>query len=567
MKSVSGKNWEEKNLSRRIIEKIKLENNFNDITAKQILAKNFKKDEIHSINNNFDITNPFLNKSDFLQAIEIFDYSIKNNENICIIGDYDVDGCVSTSLFVKFLKNLNTNYYYYIPDRFKDGYGTSLKLVKKLLEKKPDLIIMVDNGSSSYEAINYLNKRKIKSIIIDHHEIYKPYPKSNVLINPKKKTDYSKFNYFCSAVLTYFFIDLYIKNKNLKLDFTYNLHLVLLAIISDVMPLRQINRSIAKIVLSKNYLNDDYIFKKIFELKNIKKPLEIDDFGFLFSPIFNSAGRLGNPNIIVELFTTNKILLKDQIINKLITLNEKRKIIEFNYLEKLDLKMIRSNNKSIIFIENNIMNEGIIGIIASNIKTLFEMPTVVITKSSDFYKGSARSVDNFSIGKYIKTAVDNKILESGGGHNLAAGFTIKKKNINRFKDYLNNLFKKNYILSPSRYLSKISLSALSNNFLSDLSKLKPYGQENQNPKFLIENLKIIKPKIINKKFISCLIKNKFGKTFPAISFNLINSEISNNLLYNKNELDLIVQIKENLWNNKKRLQIIIIDIINRANKA
>ena len=341
MKSVSGKYWEEEKINKRLLEKVKIENSFEDLTARQIISKKFSKEEIYLINNHINLTNPFLNNDEFIKATELLMSAINDDKNICIIGDYDVDGCVSTSLIVKLLKYLKASYFYYIPNRFVDGYGSSLNLIKKLIIKKPDLVIMVDNGSSSNEAIEYLNKNKIKSIVIDHHEIYNPYPKADILINPKKKSTYSEYNYFCSGVLTYFFIDLFLKKKKIKLDFSENLYLVLLSIVSDVMPIRKVNKHIANIVLQNINNEKIYIFKKIFDIKKIKKPLEIDDFGFLFGPIFNSAGRLDDPNIIIELLTTDDNDKKDKIINKLILLNEKRKFIEENILKHINFKEIK----------------------------------------------------------------------------------------------------------------------------------------------------------------------------------------------------------------------------------
>ena len=135
-----------------------------------------------------------------------------------IIGDYDVDGCIATSLFIRFLKKVNKSYSYYIPNRFKDGYGASLSVIKKLIEEKIELVIMLDCGSNSVQAVDYLNKNKIKTLIIDHHEIYKPYPKSTSLINPKKICDYNDLDYLCSSSLTYYFIDSFIK-KIFKVGF------------------------------------------------------------------------------------------------------------------------------------------------------------------------------------------------------------------------------------------------------------------------------------------------------------------------------------------------------------
>ncbi len=567
MISVSGNNWEEEKVNNRIIDKVKHDYNLSSINAKQIVSKKFDKEEIFSLDNDINLNNPFLKELDFINAVELLDYSIRNKELICIIGDYDVDGCISTSLLVNFLKIIKGSYFYYIPNRFKDGYGSSLNLIKKLSLRKPKLIIMLDNGSTSYDAIDYLNQAKIKSIIIDHHETHKPYPKSNVFINPKKKSDYSNFDYFCTAVLTYFFIDLYIRKKNINLDFSLNLHFVLMAIVSDVMPLRKINRIIAKKVLNDFNINEEYFFKQIFNLNKIKKPAEIDDFGFLFGPTINAAGRLSDPNIVIDLFTSSNNKYKEKIINKLFKLNQRRKIIEKNILNEIDFNELKSDKNKILILEKYNVSEGLIGIIASKIKTFLNKPCIVITKSGNIYKGSARSSKILPIGSYIKNAKDLKILESGGGHNLAAGFTLKKEKLNQFKNFIYDKCNKNFTKSNLKFLLKLSFTALNNNLITDLSKLKPYGEDNFNPYFLIENVKIIKTKILNNQFISCFLKNRSGKLLNAISFSILKSNISYNILNNKNEVNIIVQIKENFWKNKKNIQVIIIDIINISNKA
>jgi len=566
MISFSGKNWEEEKLNQRLINKIKIENNLNEVIAKQILLKKFNNEEIYSIKNNLLLKNPFIKKLDFLQGIVLLDDTIKKKEHICIIGDYDVDGCTSTSLFVNLLKQLNTSYSYFIPNRITDGYGSSLNLIKKIIKEKTGLVIMLDNGSSSNKATNFLNERKIKSMIIDHHEIYNPYPKTNVLINPKKKCNYSEFNYLCSATLTYFFIDYYIKKQKLKIDFSYFLPLVLMATVSDVMPLRKINRTIAKTVLSDFNLSKNFFFSKVFEIKNINRPINIDDFAFIFGPIINSAGRLDDPNIIVKLFTSNKKEIINSITNKLILLNEKRKLIENKIIKNINLKFIKSNLNSIIILEKKILNEGLIGIIASRLKTYFNKPAIVMTKSGSFYKGSARSTENFNIGILIKKALDYKLLESGGGHNLAAGFTIRKEKIDFFNKFI---YKNNKKILPLKfkYFSKISFNAINKTFLSDLKNLEPYGEGNLNPFFLIEDIKFVKTKVIHNKMITCFIKNNSGKMLPAISFSLFERDIFDNILNNKNKLNIIVQLKENFWNNKKNLQILIIDILGTPNKA
>ena len=216
MRSVSGKYWEEINIDKRLIDKIRVDTNLSQIAAKLIVLRKFDQLEIDSINKKIELINPFLRNHDFELGYEILDKILKQDKNILIIGDYDVDGCISTSLFVSFFKLLNKNCDFLIPNRIKDGYGVSLNLINKLENKKIDLIIMVDCGSNSQEAINYLNKKKIKTIIIDHHNISKPYPNSNCLINPKKECTYNHLQYLCSSSITYFFIDFFIKKKKVE---------------------------------------------------------------------------------------------------------------------------------------------------------------------------------------------------------------------------------------------------------------------------------------------------------------------------------------------------------------
>ena len=567
MISVSGKYWEEKKLNKRLIDQIKYEQNFNDITARQVLSNEFNKEEIFSINNKLNVKNPFINIKDFINGVELLNKSILKNNTIYVIGDYDVDGCVSTALLINFLNIINKNNFYYIPNRFIDGYGSSVNLIRKIITKKPDLIFFLDNGSNSHETIGFLKKNKIKSIIIDHHDIYNPYPKSDILINPKKNCHYSSYNYLCAATLTYFFIDTYISKFKLKINFSKNLELVLLAIISDVMPLRRINRIIAKNVLENQNLKKNYLFNKILQIKKINKPIELNDFGYLFGPIINSAGRLSDPNIVIKLLTSANNKIIDQIINKLIILNEKRKTIENNIMESFDFSKIKNNNKQVIILDKSDMSEGIIGIIAARIKTYFNKPAIVITHSEKLLKGSARSTSKINIGKLIKIALDKKIIEKGGGHNLAAGFALKKKNLNLFKKFIYEYTKNSTLNEKNFFISKISLSSLTTNLINNLKLIKPYGEGNKNPFFLIQRVKIVKPKLINKNFISCLIKNDNGNLFQAISFSFTKSEIFQNLLHNKNEVDIIVQIEESFWNNKKKLKLMIIDIFESFNKA
>jgi len=563
MITVSGKKWTEQKVNKNLVEKLKQDYGFGDILSRLIISRNYDTTEIYGINNCQKLSNIFKDDHDFKKASLILLNTIKNNENICILGDYDVDGACATSLLVRYFTHINQKHFFYIPDRTEDGYGASKKLFQKLILKKPKLIIMVDCGSNSSEAIDFLNKHNIKSIIIDHHEIYKPFPKSNAIINPKKILIKKENSFLCATALTYFFIEILVKKTKSNFKLSNFLIYVLLATICDVMPLRKINKIIAQNTINDFNLKNNLVINYLFELFNLKKKLTIDDLGFLIGPIINAGGRLNKSNYAVELLSSDKLeIIKDRS-NKLINLNNKRKIIEKNILDEIDFQKIKKENKNVIIYYKNNLNEGLIGIIASRLKDYFNKPSIIITNSKNTLKASARSTSFYNIGYLIKSLIENNIIENGGGHSMAAGFTLKKDNIKMLEDFIQNDYSKKMmkINNQNKYDIELSLSAIKNDFMKDINKIAPFGNFNLAPTFLIKNLSIIKYETINNRHISTIVKSHTGKTTKAICFNSLNTKIGEYLLSYKKNINIIANISENIWNNKKIIQLNIKDLI------
>ena len=562
MISVSGKNWEELKVNQNLVNKIKQDYGFNEILSRLIISKKFNEEEIASINNNLNLNNVFLNTDDFKKSVKLVLESIKKKEKICILGDYDVDGSAATSLFVRFLEDIKHPYFYYIPDRQKDGYGATKKLFQKLILRNPKLVIMVDCGSTSNEAIDFLNEKKIKSLIIDHHEINKPFPDANSIINPKKNNGYNEYDYLCATTLSYFFLDLLIKKIKCNTIIKDYLIYVLLATVCDVMPIRKLNRLIAINALNNFDIEKNLPIKTLFELNNKKNKISINDLGYLIGPILNAGGRLGKSEYATEALSSPN----DKIINDkckdLIKLNEKRKHIEGLILNEINFKKIEENNKDVIIYYSPNINEGLIGIIAARLKEFFNKPAIVITSSNDLLKGSARSIYSYNIGRVIKNLLDENIIIGGGGHNMAAGFTLTKENLKIFTDYILEDFKKKINLRSNTfyYDSEISSHSLKQEFYEDLKKIEPFGTGNTLPTFLIKDLTILKSKILNNSHISLILKSKTGFSIKSISFNSINTKMADFLIGYKKNINVIGQISESIWNNKKTLQLTIRDI-------
>jgi len=563
MISVSGKKWEQKKINQNLVNKLQQDFNFSEILSRLIISRKFDDDEIATINADLDLNNIFLNNKDFKQSIKLVVDCIKNNEKICILGDYDVDGSAATSLFVKVLENISHPFFYYIPDRERDGYGATKKLFQKLILEKPKLIIMVDCGSTSNEAIDFLNENEIKSLIIDHHEINKPFPNANSIINPKKDNGYVEYDYLCATTLTYFFLDLLIEEIKVKMNLRDYLIYVLLATVCDVMPLRKLNRIIALNTLKNFDITKNLPLNTLLELNKRKNKIDINDLGYLIGPILNAGGRLGKSQYATELLSSNNHhVIKDRA-NHLIKLNNKRKEIETLILNEIDFEKIEKQNKEVIIYYNPNINEGIIGIIAAKLKDYFNKPSIVITTSNELLKGSARSVYNYNIGRVIKNLLDKDIILNGGGHNMAAGFTLNKNNLNMFENYILEDFSKSNTVNNNifSYEAEISSLAFNQDFYDDIKKLEPFGTGNSVPTFLLRDLSIIKPMVINNKHISSILKSKTGFSIKSISFNSINTKIGECLMNYKNNIKVIGQINKNIWNNKKTLQLTIRDLI------
>ena len=563
MISVSGKKWVQKKINRNLVQKLTQDYNFSDVVSSLAIARNFDLTELNTIDNHLNLNNVFIKNVDYKKSIELVSNSIKYGENICILGDYDVDGSAATSLFIRFFESLKHPFFYYIPDREKDGYGATKKLFKKLILRKPQLIIMVDCGSTSNEAIEFLNDNNIKSLIIDHHEINKPFPKANSILNPKTDHGYIKYDYLCATTLVFFFLDLLSDKIKHKFKIYDYLIYVLLATVCDVMPLRKINRLIAIVALKNFDLSKNVAFNELFNLNNKKNSLNIDDLGYLIGPILNAGGRLGKSSFASELLSSDKLEIVSNRSNELIKLNNKRKEIEKLTLNEINYKKIEKENNDVVIYYNPNINEGLIGIIAARLKDYFNKPAIVITGSGLALKGSARSIHNYNIGRVVKNLLDNKIIISGGGHNMAAGFTLEKNNLINLKNFVLEDFLKltSFKNIDFSYDAEISSQAFNKNFYADIKKLEPFGTGNPNPTFFFRDLKVIKTTILKNKHLSVILKSKVGFSIKCISFDSLNTIVGEYLLNYKKNFSVMGQINENIWNNKKVLQLTIQDLI------
>jgi len=561
MISISGKEWKEYKTPKRLIDKYSSVFGISENLSKFYLIRNFNKEDIlvkEVIDNNLNI---FSKNEDFLLASEMICSIIKNKQKTLIFGDYDVDGISSITILSSFFRFLDHPFKYVIPDRFIDGYGPNIKLIEQNLDEEVDNIIFLDCGSNSHDVINHLKVKKIKTIIVDHHIINDlDIPKSDILINPAKNNKENIDHNVCAATLTFFLID--IINKKLGSKFKLNDYFIycLIATICDVMPLRGFNRRILVIGFTNLVVKNKGLKKLISN--NIKNKLTYNDIGFNIGPLINSSGRIAKANDVVELFLSQSDVKIDKIINKMNNHNISRKKIEQENLELIDFSKYYS--KDAIFIYNKKFHEGIIGILAAKLSKIFNKPCFIMTESHGLLKCSIRSGNNIKINKTINKLIAHKLIISGGGHEEAGGFTASKKYLSDIEIFLNNEYKifktKNY-----SYFDAFTIFPKKNSsIINDLKSLEPFGKDNPEPIFYFKNIKSIKSKIINNRHVQNILKNKSGRSIKSISFDCVNSELGKYLLNFKKEFDLIGCIVENNWNNKKELELRVIDIIQKT---
>ncbi len=582
--SISGKKWLYKKFDSSYVNYLKENYFLDEITAKLLSIRNIDKSYIESflkpsIKNL--VPNPNILKDMEKATIRILK-AIKEREKIGIFGDYDVDGASSTALIGNYFKKIKQDFEIYIPDRQSEGYGPSIKSFQNLIEKKVNLIITVDCGTMSYDAIEFANKNKVDVIVLDHHQSEVNLPKAYSIINPNRLDDNSKLNYLCAAGVC--FMTLISINSNLRklnwfnkskinepnlLDF---LDLVSLGTICDVVPLVGLNRALVKQGLKIINLKKNLGLKTLIELCKIESKTSTYHLGYVIGPRINAGGRVGKCSHGANLLLNNNPKESFQIATELEKFNSDRKKLEKNLLNVVLNTINKNINDPVLVLYGNNWHEGVIGIIASRIKEKFNKPTIVISINNKIGKASARSVIGFDVGAVILAAIQKGILIKGGGHKMAGGFSIEESKIEKFKEFIINKFKtkidKNFDKKDLYLDSAISASALNFNFYQKIDKLSPFGSGNPEPKFILENLKVLKSSVVGESHIKSILISKDGSTIKTISFNSHDTDLGQFLLNNKSNIfNIAGKMSLNEWKGEKNVEFIIDDIsVNKTQK-
>jgi len=398
-------------------------------TARQ--AEIFLNPRLNHLTNPFEIPNAEKAAERVLEAK-------KNKEKIIVYGDYDVDGVTGTAILMHVLKYLGVQASYYIPHRYDEGYSLSAQAVKKIAEEGSRLIITVDCGISNVKEIAQANELGLDVIVTDHHNIPKELPPALALVNPKLIEQEHPAKDLSGAGVAFKFAWAVLKKANLKdVDFLSSLlDLAALGTLADVVPLHEENRILSISGLKQINQHKRLGLNSLIVAAGVKDEIKVRDVHFALAPRINAAGRLEHASMAVELFLTEDASLAQKLANELNQINVRRRgigdEIKDAVFSRLDLEFIAKNK--VVVLEGKNWHPGVIGIIASRVADTFYRPTILIGVVDGMGRGSARSVEAFNIFELLDSC--NDLFVDFGGHERAAGFSIKTENIPELKQRL-----------------------------------------------------------------------------------------------------------------------------------
>ncbi|MDQ1340090.1 MAG: single-stranded-DNA-specific exonuclease [Campylobacterota bacterium] len=467
----------------------------------EILNKRFEQDEIKKLS---DLKDPFVFK-DMQKAIDRIEKAINSKEKITLVGDYDVDGVVSSVIVKEFFEYINYPLEIIIPNRFSDGYGINSTILDKI---DASVIITVDNGISAIEPALECKKKGIDLIITDHHTCPDILPDCFAIINPKQKDCGFDFGDICGAVVAWYLVAGLKKKLNVEFDMKNSLDLLAIATISDAVPLVSANRTIVKAGL-KALENSKRPSVEAFRQKLKKEKFTSEDVGFAIAPKLNAAGRMNSAFEAYEFLMSKNINEATKWLDYLWNLNIQRKEIELQITNYA--KNIVDKDDNIIVVWGDEWHEGVIGIVASRLVDLFNLPAIVFSVNEERAKGSARSIGSVDIYALIKEHQD--MLINFGGHKQAAGLSIKKEELAKFKKSINESAKKldkKEFIAASEIIGEMDFDALDCECYDILEQFEPYGICNPKPLFLARDASVVDSRKVGsgKNHIKLVLKSK-----------------------------------------------------------
>ena len=555
------KKWEcyavDENKVNELVEKFGI----SGILSRILVNKNItQKDEIDLFMNptRKDFHDPFL-MPDMEIIVDRVLQAIEQKEKIMIYGDYDADGITSITVLKSFLEERGLEVASYIPNRLDEGYGLNKTALKKIYDDGYRLIITVDCGISGIDEVDYANSLGMEVLITDHHEPVEILPKAMAVVDAKRKDNKYPFNQLAGVGVVFKLIQaISIKLGLEEKEYLKYLDIVCIGTISDIVPLVDENRVIAKLGLKLIAQTRNIGLKALLEVIGFKN-IDSTTISFGVAPRINACGRMGDEQVALDLFLEKDYDKAKELAIKLNEYNIERQTIEKSIFDEATEKIEKNEkDKACIIVGSEGWHHGIIGIVASKVTEMYFKPSILICFEGNDGKGSGRSIPGFDLHDALTECSD--YLEKFGGHSMAVGVTVSRDKFELFKNKFEEYAKSHdidKIIPVINIDSELSLKDIDIDSVKSLQKLEPYGEANKMPVFMIRNLKINSIRALSEgKHLKLTLKDD-GYMINAIGFNMGN--LSNEYLID-DKVDVIGNLDINSFNGNESIQLILKDI-------
>lgn len=514
--------------------------------------------------------------TDGRKAAERLADAIRRREKVVIFGDYDVDGAASSALMARFLRHFDITAEIYIPDRIFEGYGPNPQAIDQLIDRGSELIVTVDCGSTSHEALAVAAERRTNVVVIDHHQVGSVLPPCHALVNPNREDDLSGQGHLCAAGVVYLVLVNTLRVLRLRgdpraasFDLLSLLDLVALATVCDVVPLKGLNRAyVVKGLLAARHMGNAGL-AALLRKAAIGGPVTPYHLGFLLGPRINAGGRIGDAALGSRLLTLDDAAAAEAIASQLDELNRDRQAMEAAMLAEAEAEVLAEygtgEGASVIVTARQNWHPGIVGLIAARIKEKFRRPAFAIAFDPNGRgTGSGRSINGFDMGRLVRAAVDNGLLVKGGGHAMAAGLTVERGKLGQlrqfFEERAETAIRDLVAVQTLKVDGALAAAGATLDLVDLLDQAGPYGSGHPQPLFAFPQHRLRDSRQVGANHVKVTLEGQDGSRMEGIAFRAMETPLGDFLLGNRGAtVHVAGSVSADLWQGTRKVQLRVTD--------